>query len=195
MRCARRSDPQADEVVITNTKGFTGHAMGAGIEDVVAIKALETGIVPPVPNFKEPDPELGELNLSTGGAYPVRVRAASGRRLRLADRDGVAALDADARRRAPLAGPAGLPYRIVDRGAWRGWLAAVSGAPDAELEVVQRRLRVIDGSQQVPAPAEPATVTPAAATAVQPVAPTPAATVPAQATAVPRSTWPRRSGA
>ena len=70
----------ADSVVITNTKGFTGHAMGAGIEDVVAIKALETGIVPPVPNFKEPDPELGQLNLSTGGAYPVRyaLRLAAG---------------------------------------------------------------------------------------------------------------------
>ena len=49
----------ADRIVITNTKGFTGHAMGAGIEDVVAIKALETGIVPPVPNYREPDPDLG----------------------------------------------------------------------------------------------------------------------------------------
>ena len=66
--------------MIANTKGFTGHAMGAGIEDVVAIKALETGVVPPVPNFKEPDPELGELNLSQGGTYPVRhaLRLAAG---------------------------------------------------------------------------------------------------------------------
>src|SRR5690606_15919418 len=61
----------ADRVVIANTKGFTGHAMGAGIEDVVAVKALETGWVPPVANFKEADPELGELNLSRGGIYPV----------------------------------------------------------------------------------------------------------------------------
>ena len=72
--------PAADSIVIANTKGFTGHAMGAGIEDVVAIKALETGIVPPVPNYKEPDPALGELNLSLGGAYPVRhaLRLAAG---------------------------------------------------------------------------------------------------------------------
>jgi hypothetical protein len=76
----------ADKIVITNTKGFTGHAMGAGIEDVVAIKALETGLVPPVPNYKEPDPDLGVLNLSRA-AYPVRVRPASGGRLRLAGRD------------------------------------------------------------------------------------------------------------
>ena len=32
----------ADRIVIANTKGFTGHAMGTGIEDVVAVKALET---------------------------------------------------------------------------------------------------------------------------------------------------------
>ena len=61
----------ADRIVIANTKGFTGHAMGTGIEDVVAVKALETGCVPPVANFKEVDPELGQLNLSKGGGYPV----------------------------------------------------------------------------------------------------------------------------
>ncbi len=61
----------ADRIVIANTKGFTGHAMGTGIEDVVAVKALETGCVPPVANFKEVDPELGPLNLSKGGSYPV----------------------------------------------------------------------------------------------------------------------------
>ena len=33
----------ADQIVIANTKGFTGHAMGAGVEDVVAVKALEDG--------------------------------------------------------------------------------------------------------------------------------------------------------
>ncbi len=61
----------ADRIVIANTKGFTGHAMATGIEDVVAVKALETGCVPPVANFKEVDPELGPLNLSKGGAYPI----------------------------------------------------------------------------------------------------------------------------
>src|SRR6185369_677853 len=62
----------ASQIVIANTKGFTGHAMATGIEDVLAVKALETGLVPPVPNFKEVDPELGRLNLSKGGAYPIQ---------------------------------------------------------------------------------------------------------------------------
>ena len=70
-RCASVFGDAADQIVIANTKGFTGHAMGTGIEDVVAVKALETGCVPPVANFKEVDPELGPLNLSKGGVYPV----------------------------------------------------------------------------------------------------------------------------
>ncbi|MEI2690905.1 MAG: beta-ketoacyl synthase N-terminal-like domain-containing protein [Anaerolineae bacterium] len=61
----------ASDVVVANTKGFTGHPMGVGVEDVIAVKILEYGIVPPVPNFKEVDPDLGVLNLSRGGRYPV----------------------------------------------------------------------------------------------------------------------------
>ena len=70
----------AGDVVVANTKGFTGHPMGVGIEDVVAIKALETGIVPPVANFRDVDPDLGPLNLSEGGACPVEyaLRLAAG---------------------------------------------------------------------------------------------------------------------
>ena len=45
----------ANEVIVANTKGFTGHPMGVGVEDVIAVKILEHGIVPPVPNYKEVD--------------------------------------------------------------------------------------------------------------------------------------------
>ncbi|MBW7885139.1 MAG: acyltransferase domain-containing protein, partial [Caldilineaceae bacterium] len=62
----------AREIVVCNTKGFTGHPMGAGIEDVIAVKMLEHGMVPPVPNYKEVDPDLGVLNLSRGGRYPIQ---------------------------------------------------------------------------------------------------------------------------
>jgi hypothetical protein len=62
----------ADRVVIANTKGYTGHPMAVGIEDVLAVKALETGLIPPVPNIREIDPELGVLNLSRGGPHAVR---------------------------------------------------------------------------------------------------------------------------
>ena len=59
----------ADEIIISNTKGFTGHPMGVGIEDATALHGLAIGRLPPIANFKEPDPELGNLRLSKGGEY------------------------------------------------------------------------------------------------------------------------------
>ena len=139
----------ADQIVIANTKGFTGHAMGAGVEDVLAVKALETGVVPPVANFKEVDPELGELNLSKGGVYPVeyalRLGAGFGSQIsmtlcrRIPTRSGI----------RPKANALGHAYRIVDQDAWNTWLSQISGSSKAELEVVHRALRARD--QNAPA--------------------------------------------
>ena len=58
-----------DSIVIANTKGFTGHPMGVGIEDASMFYGLMTGRIPPIANHKEVDPELGDLNLSKGGEY------------------------------------------------------------------------------------------------------------------------------
>ena len=134
----------ADQIVIANTKGMTGHAMATGIEDVVAVKALETGLIPPVANFKEIDPELGALNLSKGGAYPVeyalRLGAGFGSQVSMTlvrwvpPANGV----------RPSVKALGYQYRIVDNAAWNGWLSRVAGYPTADLEVVQRTLRVRD---------------------------------------------------
>ncbi|MBN2718236.1 MAG: acyltransferase domain-containing protein, partial [Deltaproteobacteria bacterium] len=69
-------------ILVTNTKGMTGHTMGASIEDVLAARALESGRVPPVVNFKEPDPKLAGLTLSKGGThnchYALRMAAGFG---------------------------------------------------------------------------------------------------------------------
>lgn len=59
-----------DKLVIANTKGFTGHPMGVGIEDASMFYGLLTGRIPPIANHKEVDAELGDLNLSKGGDYP-----------------------------------------------------------------------------------------------------------------------------
>ena len=70
----------ANQIVITNSKGFTGHPMAVGIEDAVVIRGLAQGRLPPIANFKEPDPELGELRLSQGGEYDMEyaLRHAAG---------------------------------------------------------------------------------------------------------------------
>ena len=134
----------ADKVLIANTKGVTGHPMGVGLEDVVAIKSLETGVVPPVPNFREVDPELGELNLSKGGAYPVsyalRLAAGFGSQISMMLLHWTPVRDGSHRAPEEL----GYAYRIADQDRWTAWLRAVSAQESPELEVVQHRLRVVD---------------------------------------------------
>ncbi|MDH4017123.1 MAG: beta-ketoacyl synthase, partial [Actinomycetota bacterium] len=173
----------ANSIVITNTKGFTGHAMGAGVEDVVAIKALETGIVPPVPNYKVPDPDLGTLNLSLGGAYPVQyaLRLAAGFGSQIAMSLLRWTPMPDGRRRAPS--ELGYAYRIIDRAAWDRWLADAAGRPGATLEVDRRRLRIVDTGAPAAAPTPAATA--AAAAPAAPAAPAPAAPPAAPAPAAP----------
>jgi acyl transferase domain-containing protein len=137
-------DGDADRIVIANTKGLTGHAMATGIEDVVAVKVLETGLVPPVANFKEVDPELGRLNLSKGGPYPIEyalhLGAGFGSQISMTllrwvkSKNGV--------RRDP--NDLGYAYRIVDPTAWSTWLERMAGHAVADLEVVRRTLRVKD---------------------------------------------------
>jgi acyl transferase domain-containing protein/NAD(P)-dependent dehydrogenase (short-subunit alcohol dehydrogenase family)/acyl carrier protein len=131
----------ADEVVVANTKGFTGHAMGVGVEDVISIKILEHGIVPPVPNYKVEDPTLGPLNLSRGWRYPVQFA------LHLAAGFGSQIAMTLIRRV-----PGGLD-RIDDRLAYQRWLDAASGYDRAETEVVKRTLRVKASEAPVRAPA------------------------------------------
>ena len=143
--------------------------MGVGLEDVVAVKALETGIVPPVPNFKELDPELGALNLSQGGAYPVRyaLRLAAG----FGSQISMMLLRwmplADGRHRAP--DELGFAYRIVDPAAWQAWLRRITGRADRRSSrSCQRRLRVVDDGPAVDGRRPPRPSAPPSAVATLP---------------------------
>ena len=118
------------QIIMANTKGFTGHPMGVGVEDVIAVKILEYGIVPPVPNFKEVDPDLGVLNLSRGGRYPVQYA------LHLAAGFG-SQIAMTLTRHIP-----GALDRTDNKPLYQRWLEDVSGYDRAETEVVKRVLRV-----------------------------------------------------
>ncbi|HSL59475.1 MAG TPA: beta-ketoacyl synthase N-terminal-like domain-containing protein, partial [Acidimicrobiales bacterium] len=166
----------ADAIVVANTKGFTGHAMGAGIEDVVAVKALETGVVPPIANVREVDPELGHLNLSKGGRYPVRyalrLGAGFGSQISMSLMRWVPTPDGSRVEPDEL----GVDHRIIDPMAWSAWLAGASGHDAPQVEIVSRTLRVRDDGPPArtvtPAPsAAPPTRAPAPAPAPEPVAP------------------------
>jgi len=132
----------ANDLVVANTKGFTGHPMGVGIEDAMAVKILEKQIVPPVPNFREPDPELGTLNLSKGGHYPVRFA------LRLAAGFGSQIAMSLFRR------VQGVEQRVTDQRAYQRWLSEVSGYDAPSVEVQQRTLRIKDEGQPRREPAQ-----------------------------------------
>jgi NAD(P)-dependent dehydrogenase (short-subunit alcohol dehydrogenase family)/acyl carrier protein len=135
IRALRQSFGEAaNQVIIANTKGYTGHSMGVGIEDVVVTKALETGIVPPIAHILdgfEPDPELGDLNLSRGGKYnpqyALRLGAGFGSQIAMT-----------LVRRIPGAG------ERINREIYRQWLASMSGYEAAETETVKRTLRIKD---------------------------------------------------
>ncbi|MBA4385956.1 MAG: beta-ketoacyl synthase, partial [Anaerolinea sp.] len=128
----------ANKVIIANTKGYTGHTMGVGIEDVLAVKALETGKVPPIAHIKEgfePDPDLGDLRLSQGGEYnpefALRLGAGFGSQIAMVLYRKIS----------------GSGERI-DHKVYDNWLKYISGYSLADLEVVKRTLRV--KSQGVP---------------------------------------------
>ncbi|MBE2192652.1 MAG: acyltransferase domain-containing protein, partial [Anaerolinea sp.] len=141
MALRRTFGDAASEIVIANTKGFTGHPMGVGVEDVIAVKALEHGIVPPVPNYKEVDPDLGVLNLSRGGHYPVQfaLHFAAGFGSQL----GITLI-----RRIP-----GALDRIDNKPLYQQWLDALSGGDRVEVEVIKRTLRIKPHGAPVRSPA------------------------------------------
>ncbi|HLE48337.1 MAG TPA: acyltransferase domain-containing protein, partial [Candidatus Thermoplasmatota archaeon] len=135
--------PDANKVVVSNTKGFTGHSMGASIEDAIAVKSLQRGRVPPIANLKEPDPALGDLNLSHGGEYNLQYA------LRLAAGFGsqIAFLLFKLRSKDDR--------RIVDPATYQAWLTRMSGNPRPELEVASRALRIKSTITQALAVAKP----------------------------------------
>ena len=144
----------ANQVVVANTKGFTGHAMGAGIEDVLAIKALQRERLPHIANFKEPDPALGDLRLSQGGEYELDYA------LRLAAGFGSQLALALFRFRSRS------EDRIVAPERYQAWLQDVSGFDNPELAVECRTLRLREGASKETAPEPPVVAEPVVAAPV-----------------------------
>jgi len=153
------------EVVVANTKGFTGHSMAVGVEDAVVLKALQKGIVPPIANYKEIDPDLGDLNLSKGGEYKnlkyaLRLGAGFGSQIAMSFTKLVSNAE----------------NRIVQQDVYNSWLKDISYIESPEVEIVNRTLRVKKegkllktvGTAPVKEAPQPQPVQPAVAEPVQP---------------------------
>ncbi|NDF34195.1 MAG: beta-ketoacyl synthase, partial [Euryarchaeota archaeon] len=128
----------ADELVIANTKGFTGHPMGVGIEDASMFYGLLTGNIPPIANHKEVDPELGNLNLSKGGSYPnlrygIRFAAGFGSQIALS-----------------LVRKFEIHGERIDKQKLISWNQSLAGTQELELRILQNKLvAYIDGENNL----------------------------------------------
>ena len=130
-RCARCSGAAANQIVVANTKGFTGHPMGVGHR---GRHRRQDPRAPDRAAGAQPQgarPRARRPDAVEGRALRRRVRHPPGRGLRLADR---------AHPDPPHPGRASTAWttaRVHER-----WLADVSGHRTAETEVVKRVLRV-----------------------------------------------------
>ncbi len=122
----------ADKVLIANTKGYTGHPMGASLEDVVAIKALQRRDIPAIANLTDIDPAFAGLRFSRGEKAPVDYA------IHFAAGFGSQVTMAVFKRRAEH------EERLADAAIYEAWLAKQTGRNDAGLEVVARTLRVAE---------------------------------------------------
>ncbi len=126
----------AKKIPIANTKGFTGHTMGVGVEDVVALRCLQKGLLPPIPNLEQPDPEFADMNLSKGGPheahYALRLAAGFGSQIVMALYKVVSKEE----------------NRLTDMMAHKNWLREITGYKDPVIKIEQRTLRVIERQKE-----------------------------------------------
>lgn len=125
------------QIIVGNTKGMTGHTMGASIEDAIAAKALQYGKCPPVVNLSQLDPMLEGLNLFKGGehnrTYALKMSAGFGAQGHFVLLRKVCNGDS----------------RIVEPDRYQSWLASVTDDPKAVTEVQDRILVARTGEKSV----------------------------------------------
>lgn len=65
----------ARRLAVSSTKSMTGHLLGAagGIESIISVKTIQSGLVAPTINLHEPDPEC-DLDYVPNQARPLPVR-------------------------------------------------------------------------------------------------------------------------
>jgi len=138
-------------ITITNTKGFTGHTLGAAIEDAVLVKVLQDGMAPPIANLANVPAEFKDLKFSkhTSGEFKYGLHYSAGFGSHFAFL---------------------FIKRIAEKNAennvvFEQWLRKVSGSRNPELRIINNTLCVEsaeDGAVDTLPAADPVPQTPAA---------------------------------
>ena len=153
-------------ITITNTKGFTGHTLGAAIEDAVLVKVLQDGMAPPIANLANIPAEFQELNFSRHASgdfqYGLHYSAGFGSHFAFLFIKRIAEV---ATQNNPV---------------YEQWLRKVSGTRDPELRIINNTLCVESSgnrsADELPAAAEKPALD-RSAPAVKPAPPIPAPVV------------------
>ncbi|MCP3940303.1 MAG: acyltransferase domain-containing protein [Desulfobacteraceae bacterium] len=130
------------KICISNTKGFTGHTLGAAIEDVVMVKALQKRKAPPIANLKKIPSHFRKLNFSgqdkIDSEYGLHLSAGFGSHFAFVFVKRV--------EENPVKG----------NRAYHKWLRKITGSQKPELKVIDNTLCVIAGDPET-GPLEPDT--------------------------------------
>lgn len=123
-------------ICISNTKGFTGHTLGAAIEDVVLVKALQKRKAPPIANLKKIPEHFKKLNFSgqekISSEYGLHLAAGFGSHFAFM-----------------------FVKRIEENGVegnvrYQTWLKEITGSENPELKVIDNTLCAVAGGQALP---------------------------------------------
>ncbi|HSL60258.1 MAG TPA: beta-ketoacyl synthase N-terminal-like domain-containing protein, partial [Desulfotignum sp.] len=125
-----------NSICISNTKGFTGHTLGAAIEDVVLVKALQKRKAPPIANLSKIPEHFKKLNFSgqenIDSEYGLHLSAGFGSHF--------AFMFVKRIQENPVEGNL----------AYHRWLRSISGVQKPELKVIDNTLCVVAGDPAAP---------------------------------------------
>ncbi len=122
------------QIAITNTKGYTGHTLGAGIEDAILVKGLQKNTFPPVANLDNVPAEFSDLNFTQSGhgdyRFGLHFSAGFGSHFAFLMMDRVQEADAE------------------NNPAYHEWLARITGTPGPRLGIINKTLCVLPKDKQ-----------------------------------------------
>ncbi len=122
-----------NSICISNTKGFTGHTLGAAIEDVVIVKALQKKKAPPIANLKKIPEHFKNLNFSgqskINSEYGLHLAAGFGSHFAFMFVKRV-------------------EENLVEGNTeYQNWVKQVTGSQDPELKIIDNTLCAVAGGE------------------------------------------------